>query len=53
MAAMKGRIDAIDLVLKLDTQKSIWTSIYKNSQAGIHSLAFVSLLNDELECAKW
>lgn len=54
MGAMKGRIDALSLLLDIDKRKSIWISIYKNSQDYfIHSPTFLAIINDELECAEW
>ncbi len=53
MAAMQGRIDVIELLLKQEPEHSVMLSLNKDSSQIPLSFPYVALINDQLECAAW
>ena len=51
--AMQGRIDAIQLLLEVDTEGILTSAIEQEDRKTPPSLAHLALANDFLECGEW
>ncbi|KAI8781208.1 hypothetical protein BgiBS90_018559 [Biomphalaria glabrata] len=50
---MQGRVDAIDLLLSYDTDKSIFKALFDDTNRSLPSLPFLALANNFIPCAVW
>jgi ankyrin repeat protein len=53
MAAMQGRIDVIQLLLKQEPEHSVMIALNKDLVQISLSFPYVALINDQLDCAAW
>ena len=53
MAAIQGRIDIIELLLKRDSDNSALIAINKDPNQVPYSFPYIALINNQLNCATW
>ena len=53
MAAVQGRIDVIELLLKKDSDAVVLLALNKDSSQIPLSVPYVALMNDQINCASW
>ncbi|XP_077994506.1 uncharacterized protein LOC144448226 [Glandiceps talaboti] len=51
--AMQGRVDALELILKNDTEGQVVTALEKEDPKSPPSLPHLAVANDFLDCAQW